>query len=255
MKNPLFPQSDEKGNELSLSSKIAEAEARIAESLAKERENHARGDRPRGLERMFGRPGQSQRYLAPQHLLHTLPPDYPLSTAIGFLLSFSRELEIHLLEAEDRKTALEEVINTHLPALQKLKDSYLRLRSEHDRSLFKFRYRQKLSALAQEIFEALNKAREKDSLPPQDECPALAVDNFGHNTTLSLQNSLEQIANIGSDLQLYQLRTAELIDQYFEELASVPETELLASLENPGQAQLHARIVRAKEDLDLPAPL
>lgn len=255
MKEQFFAENQIVVQEPALSSKIAEAEARANESLAEERQARSLTHRPQGLERLFGQPGQPQRYLAPQHLLHTLPPDYPLSMAISFLLSFIRELEVHLLEGKEKKATLEKIINEHFQPLTELKNQYLALRSQHDKSLLKFRYRTKLTGLTQHIFATLNHIREKDSLPPQDGCPALAIENFLRNIKLSLRNSREQIDTISTDLEHYQLRSIELIEQYFQELEQIPQAQLQSYLKSSGQAALHARILKAKDYLDLPVPL
>lgn len=242
-------------NEPPLSEKLARAEARISERLAEERESQSTARPPQGVERLFGRPGAVQRYLAPLHLLHTLPPGYPLSLAIGSLLSFRHELENHLQEELGKKDQLETVIRDYQPLLFQLKANFQQLQLKQKRAIFKSRLQKELDALTEEIFRTINRARIKDSLPPQGSCPARAVDNFLFGTNLSLGNCRTQIEEITYNLQLFKNRTAELIEQYFDELTRIPEPELSAQLALPGQAQLHARIVREKEDLDLPVPL
>lgn len=208
-----------------LHDKISQVELKSAKRFDVAKENDHQAERPSGIDRVFGKSGKIHRVLSPKHLLHTLPPDYPLSMAIDFLLKFLESLEDCLQSEKAKAEQLEIEMVEIFPGLSRMEKQLKQLKSEQIKAFLKFRYDKAINELAEKI-SASNRQLE--------------------NLIRAKRGATEQIETIEHDIQLFNLRTAELIRQYLIELEVIPSDQLAQYLANPVINELHQRILNAE---------
>lgn len=213
-------------DQIELHSKIAVIEKQAASRLDKGENNQEITRKNSGLERIFGKTGKNTPILSPKHLLHTLPPDYPLYCAIDHLLKFLDELNNCLQTEQQNVAVLEWQIKQLLPGLSELEKKQQEIKQAQNKALLKFRFDKQLEQLSQQIAEIY---RTLVRLVNQKKSSAAQIDNIKH------------------DISAYQLRTAEVIEQYMDEVDLIPAEQMDPFLAIPAISALHDRALQSAE--------
>ncbi len=206
---------------------------------------------------LFGNTESRREYYAPTHLLHTLPPGYPITGAIDLLLKFLEGLQ------ECRKTEL-----ANLESVQQLREKpqgdlnrqwevYMAACAERDKALFKFTHKKTLTALQTGITEqikqlhgSLNRLSVSNFPPPETVPVDQAFKDYTERLDRCQKSHEETLHTVQTDIRLCQLRLKELVDQYFDEAEKIDSKTWELCLANQQIYELHWQIINFIKDLE-----
>jgi len=203
------------------------------------------------VERVFGKSGKRYDLLSPAHLLHTLPPGYPINSAINLILNLLESLRPCIELEQKRLAAMKNLQNDKIPALKTAQSELELALANEKKSLFKFRHRQGIFQVREKIAALLADLATTCFQPQPGTNPDTAIPGYLERLQTAIDSTQNDIEEKERDFNHYFLRADELIGQYFRELANIPPTTLEQYLASEPVQSTHLRIVHFKEDAEI----